>query len=437
MNHFFAIIEYFATLIEACFTFLIGGYITHLPPSRSPIIKTLISCFIVFLTVTCLNSVSSISYVTILCNFILCLLLLKWCSQQSWLLCSVAISTAVLILHSLDLSINLIVAMLFDDSQSIIEGFHSTLSPGALRLIFILSCDSIQLFLILLLRPLFSSIKSFSRSGKIALLVSNIISYVTILFVLNLILSESAALHQISLVLAEFALLGIAILLLYSVYKATQFHTAQATADILESTNAAIYNTQLQQSDALKKEYKRSHDYNHHLKVILSMIEEGTDVTSYISSLLGQYSAPPLLCDSGDPYVDAVINCKAMEASQKNIPLYYSFTLPEALPFLPVDVCAMLSNQIDNALNANLNIAKTEARYIQISIIKKQNFYLFRVENPFNPLIAVNRANPERHGFGLEIIESIANKYEGTMNIEKNGSLFINTVMLQKVETKK
>jgi sensor histidine kinase regulating citrate/malate metabolism len=97
----------------------------------------------------------------------------------------------------------------------------------------------------------------------------------------------------------------------------------------------------------------------------------------------------------------------------------------------------MLSNQIDNALNANLNIAKTEARYIQISIIKKQNFYLFRVENPFNPLIAVNRANPERHGFGLEIIESIANKYEGTMNIEKNGSLLINTVMLQKVETKK
>ena len=54
---------------------------------------------------------------------------------------------------------------------------------------------------------------------------------------------------------------------------------------------------------------------------------------------------------------------------------------------------------------------------------------LFQVENPFEEKNVIN--SEEKHGYGLRIIRSIAEKYEGTLTTRKINAIYINLAVLQ------
>ena len=61
-------------------------------------------------------------------------------------------------------------------------------------------------------------------------------------------------------------------------------------------------------------------------------------------------SAP--LCRCGNDIIDAVINTKLREAEQKEITLDFRIILKDLSAFEQADICAILSNQIENAFEA-------------------------------------------------------------------------------------
>ena len=89
----------------------------------------------------------------------------------------------------------------------------------------------------------------------------------------------------------------------------------------------------------------------------------------------------------------------------------------------PVDLCIILSNALDNAIEANIGIENPENRYIKLKMHGDETYTVISVINP-TPAVPVrlsgnryltSKKDKGNHGFGLKSIESTAKKYDGEM----------------------
>ena len=89
-----------------------------------------------------------------------------------------------------------------------------------------------------------------------------------------------------------------------------------------------------------------------------------------------------------------------------------------------MDFCIILSNALDNAINACEKIRTNQKKYIHISSHKKQDFLLIEIENSFD-------GNAHfKEGIGLSNIRWTAQKYDGTIDITTTNTTFCLSILL-------
>lgn len=143
-------------------------------------------------------------------------------------------------------------------------------------------------------------------------------------------------------------------------------------------------------------------------------------------------------CNCGCDIINAVINCKALEARSSHIEFQYHVDFHEPTNLKPVDICAVLANQIENALEACEKIEDPDKRIVRVEIRQRNGFALFKVmntvrENPFryeDKLLTTKTDTSRMHGLGLKNISDIARKYSGSMQTKYQDGMFISTVLL-------
>lgn len=173
----------------------------------------------------------------------------------------------------------------------------------------------------------------------------------------------------------------------------------------------------------LQENAKRIHDFHHHLQAILGLAEQAGDqkTEEYVQSLLDVSYRDVRMCSCGNDIIDAVINCSAAEAARSQIDFHYSVELSSSLSQIsPIDLCAVLGNQVENALDACKEIPDSQRRFIQVSIRQNKSFVVIQVTNSAhrNPFTAdgrlvTNKEDPEFHGLGLKSIQDTVDKYNG------------------------
>ena len=109
--------------------------------------------------------------------------------------------------------------------------------------------------------------------------------------------------------------------------------------------------------------------------------------------------------------------------------------LPSSLSIEENDLCGLLLNLLDNAIDAS---KKEKDGDIHISIHQVKNYLEIEVKNKCssdilknNPLLHTTKSDSRNHGLGLRIIDSIVKKYNGIKNIQMESSYFIVDIMLQ------
>ncbi len=177
------------------------------------------------------------------------------------------------------------------------------------------------------------------------------------------------------------------------------------------------------------REYR--HDMRHHLAVIKGLADRGEcdKITDYTSKLNGTLSEPQNISCCKNPELNAVLSEYISRAEGAGCRVTRSFILPEILPFDESDVCLVLANAIENAINACSGLPEEE-RYINISAEFADGHRLIvLVENPCsdtllfdeNGLPVVDERSDE-HGIGLRSVKRIIEKYNGFLRcMLKNG----------------
>lgn len=168
------------------------------------------------------------------------------------------------------------------------------------------------------------------------------------------------------------------------------------------------------------------HDYINHLHSVLSLIQmsEYDDAEKYIGKLLEIKDAPAAAFNSGNRLADAILTDKS-ESCGKDIRISLVGMIPAELD--NVDLCTVLSNALDNAIEA---CRRCGGGNIDITAGEKQGYFVITVKNPTDSLEktdgipATTKKDRENHGFGLLSIEQAAKKHDGAMTVHSENGVF-------------
>ncbi|WP_268624325.1 ATP-binding protein [Paenibacillus alvei] len=97
------------------------------------------------------------------------------------------------------------------------------------------------------------------------------------------------------------------------------------------------------------------------------------------------------------------------------------------------DLCVVIGNMLDNAIEASKKLTIAEDRYILIKIHSTESSLLIHILNHMENEVAhlhSQKPTPEFHGIGLTNIARICDKYGGHMTIETENKVFNNMVLL-------
>lgn len=132
--------------------------------------------------------------------------------------------------------------------------------------------------------------------------------------------------------------------------------------------------------------------------------------------------------ETGNEIANQVINIKYATAHQLGIPMEINAVLPKKLNIPDYLFCAVLSNLLDNAIEASEKIQKP-AVFVKLHMVK--NYLSITIKNRIEPWqheSAMNRkttkSNPHLHGIGLCIVEETVKAYNGisSYHITENAS---------------
>lgn len=180
----------------------------------------------------------------------------------------------------------------------------------------------------------------------------------------------------------------------------------------------------------LQKAYDENHmlyhDYKNHMMAVSVMIEEKENekALEYIRAYMDLASDWKRRVCSGCRLVDIIMNCKAGEARDKVIDFKYKIDFIGSLPLEDIDICALLANLLDNAIEACEKVT-TENPWIKFRMYKRNDTLLIRCMNRVRneDVLKTNffksdKKNEQIHGWGMKSIENVIKKYDGYKEYE-------------------
>ena len=132
---------------------------------------------------------------------------------------------------------------------------------------------------------------------------------------------------------------------------------------------------------------------------------------------------------------DSVIGYYCAIAKRENIPYSVRVDLPEKLPVNEMDLFLILSNLLENALEASRRTASERCKINLTAYIHAENLALIQVENTFDGELRekngiLQSSKRKGDGVGLQSVSHIAEKSGGTSIFTYNDGLFRASVML-------
>lgn len=109
--------------------------------------------------------------------------------------------------------------------------------------------------------------------------------------------------------------------------------------------------------------------------------------------------------------VNAVLSEKEKTCSELGFSLDVDLMIPAKLGVEPLNMCSIFSNLLDNAIEAVEALPESE-RKISVHGEMKGNYLFVKVENPATKEHAQRKRRKE-HGYGTQILQDIAEKYDG------------------------
>lgn len=185
------------------------------------------------------------------------------------------------------------------------------------------------------------------------------------------------------------------------------------------------------------------HDYVNHMQLIMTLLEKSKskdlnidEAINYINNLDEKIKSSSLTVSTGNYIVDAIVSAKMALASSFNIKFEYDILLPASLVITDTDLCSVLSNLLDNAIEACRKLDDNEQRYINFEMIIIRNQLHIKIINATNGKYDKEGGRfrttkqSQSHGIGMKHIDSIVGEYGGIYDITAEDNFFATQISI-------
>ena len=275
---------------------------------------------------------------------------------------------------------------------------------------------------------------------SIVLIVFAIFSFMSMQYLIKMFfMSKFREMQEVILVAGAFmTLFFLSILIILNSQekvrqKANEKKTLERELRITKEHNVGIIET-------YREIAKVSHDYKNQMLVTVLMLKNGkvTEACNYLSGIV-ESSIYKIVEYTGISSIDTVLSEKKRAATEKDICMELDISLSSLCDIDHTDICIILLNLIDNAIEACLKIENEQDKKIKIILKNVNSMVLLKIENSVaqninlkgnNTLLETTKSNKQSHGLGLKIVNSVAEKYNGSLVIKSENNIFTVTVLL-------
>ena len=166
-----------------------------------------------------------------------------------------------------------------------------------------------------------------------------------------------------------------------------------------------------------------THEFRGYLFALSDMLANGDTeaAQSYLDELKVRQTERILLVNTHNPIIDAILNQKGYAAREQDIDLHFEINDLSEVAIPSVDLTVVMSNLLDNAIEACEKLEKQQRRMTVKAIYNKSDnppTLFFSVKNASKPVkifgdhILTTKPEPELHGFGLPNVMDILHKYD-------------------------
>ncbi len=214
--------------------------------------------------------------------------------------------------------------------------------------------------------------------------------------------------------------------ILFSYKKLQQNFRLSTEISLLEQEEHSL-NRYVEEAKARYDETKSfRHDIRNHIAVVKNLLQSGkfTEAVSYMEAMDDIAEKMSFPCSTNNPVVDILVGNKLGIAKSMGIDADCSLLLPYPCDIKDIDICIVLSNALDNAIQAVKSLDAGIEKYIRVSGRIQGDFLMIEVENSFHG------KDTFKKGTGLSNVKKVAEKYGGAMSIETQENKFVLHVLL-------
>lgn len=179
------------------------------------------------------------------------------------------------------------------------------------------------------------------------------------------------------------------------------------------------------------------HDMHHHFHTLQGFAVQGKweSLIKYLEEVQGSIPEGDLgLCEN--TAVDSVAGYFAMRYREHGIPLTFELSLPQLLPVPETELCSVLSNLLENAMEAGMKTAPERRQTRVAAHLHSGHMVLLSVENTYDGRVREKNgvflsSKRPGEGVGLQAIRHTAEKNGGYARFHYGDGMFAADVILR------
>ena len=182
------------------------------------------------------------------------------------------------------------------------------------------------------------------------------------------------------------------------------------------------------------------HDYRNHIQTMKVLASNGDmeGIKEYLNKLDTDLNTVDIAIKTGNAMADAIINSKVSLARSRDIDVSIDAHIPIKLKMSELDLCCILGNLFDNAIEASMPLPK-EKRLIRVYMDMKgtqlyisfTNFTSTKKLTKLGNSFATTKG--EGHGFGLVRIDNIVDRLDGYLSRNIEDGAFTTEILIPQV----
>lgn len=209
---------------------------------------------------------------------------------------------------------------------------------------------------------------------------------------------------------------------------------------VAEREMAQMTESKLEDLRCIRHDLKNQYSY---MQILLAE-KRYEELERYFAKLSENLPTQLSMIDCGNRTVNTVLNMEIAKLKSDRIVFEHQLVVPPVLPFPDEDVCAIITNLMDNAADECRRLLKKGRQSVKarLEIYPHQSYLYLKCSNSTDRSeltrakggLRTTKEDEQMHGYGTRIITKLAEKHNGCADFSLADGQFVAQVMLDMTE---